>query len=89
MKKGDYNRSGINKQALEANLEKLRRDKLCVYLPPSKTCDCKYGKPGEHVRRMSERFSGCPEVRQVLTMVKAMTDKEFNELCKRAKIDAL
>lgn len=78
---------GIEQKQLIDNLEKIRAVKLCAYIKSSRVCDCKFGEPGGMPRRMSESFSGCPEVRQALSMIKTMTEKEFNDICNRAKID--
>lgn len=46
---------------------------------PPNTCDCKYGvslQPG------SEE-TGCPELREVLAILQAMDEKEFERICQR------
>ena len=77
---------GISQDQLVENLEKIRNRKLCVYTNSSRGCDCKFGHHGEEPTRMSESFSGCPEVRQAMKIIDALTSEEFIELCNNAKI---
>jgi len=74
---------GIEKSRLKINLEKIR-SKLCSYV--GNYCDCKYGKEDQEPSNRSERFSGCPELRQVLGILEVMTEEEFKEFCDRADI---
>jgi len=75
---------GIDKEELAINLEKIRLQR-CAYGGVS-YCDCKYGHPDGEPNHMSETFSGCPEISMATQMIEFMTQKEFERICKRAKI---
>jgi len=65
---------------------------LCSYHMPGKPepsgfCDCKYGAKGlvhspDRGPHGGEQ-TGCPEMREVLAILEAMTDKEFERIQKR------
>lgn len=71
---------GIQKQKLITNLEKLRKN-LCCYM--GDYCDCKYGNG---TLKFSSEATGCPEIRQTISMLYVLTDEEFADICNRAKI---
>lgn len=64
---------GINRKELIKNLETIRKY-LCSYNSSSVFCDCKY----DH--------TGCPEIRQVIALLKHITDSEFSELSMKSNI---
>jgi hypothetical protein len=75
---------------LEAGLERVGRD-LCAYVYTGfagrATCDCKYGigaVQAKFGRAASTEMTGCPEVHQALAMVRAMTNREYDSLVRRA-----
>ena len=76
---------GITKDQLENGLENVRSN-LCAY--SHWRCDCKYGvEKREHFMAMTYgENTGCPEVRMAASLIHAMTDDEFQEMCKRANI---
>ena len=63
--------------------------RLCAYAHPYKVggtsfCDCKYDKDnGENIGKFGEAGNGCPEVRQLIHMILAMTPSEFNRVQQR------
>lgn len=74
---------GISKEQLIKNLE-IVRENLCCYFQPT-NCDCKFGPvlktdcyPTEH--------TGCPEIRQVILILKNMSEQEFDELVIKSNI---
>jgi hypothetical protein len=67
----------IDRDALAQNIEKMRK-KLCVYI--GNRCDCKFG--GDNPGR-SEQGSGCPELYQVLALLRNMTKREYDMIMKR------
>jgi len=67
-----------NREDLIPTLE-FMRERCCVYRGP--TCDCKYGH-NEKSRSHGED-NGCPELRNVITLLKNMTDEEYNEVIAR------
>jgi hypothetical protein len=67
----------VNRERLIAGLEVLRQS-LCPYRRPGHDCDCKYG-----VALRGEQ-TGCPEVREVIGLLSAMSDGEFAIFVKRA-----
>ena len=74
---------GINKEDLLRNLEKVRLQR-CAY--SGDRCDCKYGQEDQEPNRMSETFSGCPEIRQTIEMIKTMDDDSFRMHCVMAGV---
>jgi hypothetical protein len=69
---------GINKDKLIENLEKIRKDVCCYANQP---CDCKFRINEEHHNPMSEKFSGCCELSQVIAILKNMDEDDFKNLC--------
>lgn len=47
----------------------------------SKFCDCKYG--GKHVGVYGHEDNGCPEMREAVAIIGALTDKEFDRISNR------
>lgn len=77
---------GIEKEILVKSLEKVRR-RLCCYHPNAPFCDCKYiGEDATYPDPTGGENTGCCEVRMAINLIHVMTDEEFNELCKRAKV---
>jgi hypothetical protein len=80
---------GINRKELINNLEIIRKH-LCSY--STNICDCKYGpnlKPKADLILSSfenTESTGCPEIRQVISILSVLTDREFNKLVRKAKI---
>ena len=72
---------GIQKYELLNNLENIR-ESFYVYM--GDFCDCKYG----YIKspRFSNEATGCPEIRQAMSMIYVLTDEEFVDICKRARI---
>ena len=74
---------GINQSELLDGLSNLQ-ERICGYCGP--TCDCKYGiekikNPIEKMQYNTSEQTGCPEVRQAMAMIQALTNDEFNDLC--------
>lgn len=72
---------GTDQKDLLEGLENLRSN-ICGYAGP--TCDCKYGieKVDQFaIKKYYGEDIGCPEVRQAMEMLKALTNDEFNDLC--------
>lgn len=59
-------------------LEKVR-EHLCVYRGP--LCDCKFG--ATNIGGHSEDGPGCPEMRFVIALVRALTPYEYARVVKR------
>ena len=82
---------GIDKKTLVYNLEKVRVKKCCCYsgtpdIPGyGSTCDCKYGVDINAPQCMTEH-NGCPELRLARILLEAMTEEEYADLTKRAKV---
>ncbi len=80
---------GIGKERLEEGLGNIQHN-LCAYM--GETCDCKYGidrvdkKFGPTTRQMFSEQTGCPELRQALALIQAMTPEQFQELCVKARL---
>jgi hypothetical protein len=72
---------GINKDRLVTNLRKVQKA-LCSY--SAQPCDCKYG--AQNAGKLTEEGPGCPEVTMASELIKHMTQKEFERICKRANI---
>jgi hypothetical protein len=68
---------GIKRKKLINNIENIRK-RLCCYMGPR--CDCKYGGTGQG------ESTGCPELYMVLNLLTVMTEKQFKDLCNKAKI---
>ena len=66
----------VNRQRLLTGLESVRRS-ICPYKRPLHGCDCKYG-----ASLLGEQ-TGCPEVREAIGLIAAMTDDEFASLSAR------
>jgi hypothetical protein len=77
------NMFGVTRYALIAGLERSRRH-ICCYGTRAERCDCKYGG-GEP--KAGDEKSGCPEMRSVILLLQNMTDEQYMELCKRARIE--
>lgn len=67
----------VNRERLLAGLEALRHS-ACPYSRPQHGCDCKYGAS------LSGEQTGCPELREAIHLLAALTQGEFNELIRRA-----
>jgi hypothetical protein len=75
----------VNRTRLLIGLEALRRS-VCPYSRPQHGCDCKYG-----VSLRGEQ-NGCPELREAIHLLAALTQDEFEELILRVDgldVDAL
>ena len=67
----------------------------CCYM--GNTCDCKYGiettsdekKAAEFWRNDIGEQTGCPEIRQALAMLGALSTSEFNKLAQEAGISLI
>jgi hypothetical protein len=59
-------------------LERVRSTSVCTYAGP--TCDCKYG----HSFRGEQ--TGCPELRDLVAMLGALTDRDWETLQGWAKV---
>ena len=75
----------VTKEELIVALTKLQ-GKLCVYGPKradgsTSFCDCKFG--GTDIGCASEKGNGCPEVRQVLWILKTITPYEYDRIINR------
>lgn len=72
---------GIGKEELLTNLENLRKS-LCCY--EGDFCDCKYGiyQPST----FGSELNGCPEIRQAMAIINSLTNEEFDDICKRARV---
>lgn len=68
-----------NRQELIEKVEKIR-ESLCNYMEP--LCDCKYGA-GSVGKPYNGEDSGCPELYDVLEILKTMTDEEYKNLSYR------
>jgi len=71
---------------LVSSLERIRK-KLCAYM--GDFCDCKFmtnEDPDDDICRLSERGSGCPEIRCAFMLIEAMTPAELHKIGKRAGI---
>lgn len=83
---------GLTKVKLERNLNGIG-NYLCAYGGgewKERYCDCKFGEENEECKGMrSENFSGCPEIRQVLRIIKSISEDEFKEFCKKAGIQII
>jgi len=77
---------GIHKKDLLWNLEKIRQQRCAYNAPEDSSCDCKFGKPEQEPSRGSETFSGCPEIRQAIEIIKTMDDDSFRMHCIMAGI---
>ena len=71
-----------NKEELLKSLEQHRKN-ICLYMSPN-YCDCKYGGPGdkydEDDRRNRGEQSGCPELRTVMEIIRALSEEQIEEL---------
>lgn len=76
---------GIEKERLVESLEIIRK-RLCCYSPESIICDCKYLRDDEKYPDPIGENTGCCEVRMAMHLIKAMTQEEFETLCKRGYI---
>jgi hypothetical protein len=84
---------GVSKKELLEGIANLRK-RICLYDCP--TCDCKYGHqwPEDHVEQLKQRFkvyadseqTGCPELRQAYALLNALTEEEFDNLCRKTYI---
>jgi len=68
----------IEKKELIENLEKTRM-RLCCYMSKN-FCDCKYGASG------NGESTGCPELRSVISLLRIMTEKEYDKIRHKAKM---
>jgi len=80
--------SGLSQEQMMVFLHRLQ-GKLCAYSSGtggSGFCDCKYDMEhnGESIGSRGEYGNGCPEVRQALSVILAMTPKEYEKMQKRA-----
>lgn len=70
-------------------MERVRKHVVCAYI--GDICDCKYGAddlPKQNENRLTFRRTrgegnGCCEMREVIFILKHMTDREFNMILKR------
>jgi len=69
-------------------MERVRKHVVCAYI--GDICDCKYGAsdlPKVNENRLTMRGggegNGCCEMREVIFVLKHMTDREFNMIWKR------
>lgn len=69
----------LKRTELNEALERIQVG-ICAYRSHS-FCDCKYG--AHNVGLNSENGSGCPEIRQTLTIMKEMTDEEYQSIIDR------
>lgn len=77
------------REQIAATLNRVQR-LLCAYdigpdaprKPPS-FCDCKFG--GHNVGSKTETGCGCPEVRNAIAILGALTDPEWSRALKRIK----
>jgi hypothetical protein len=60
-------------------MELTRRFRVCAYM--GETCDCKYGIKGDE--KPGDEQTGCPEMRDVIALLRAMNDAEFAEIEER------
>lgn len=76
---------GITRIELINNLEIIRKD-LCCYTGED-MCDCKYDPVEKYNSIAFTEHTGCPEIRQIITMIKNMTDEEFAIFSVRSNIN--
>ena len=75
---------GIEKELLLKNLEKLRKNHCCYM---GDVCDCKYLIENKNdFDKGTGEITGCPELRMAINMLSTLSEKEFTELAKKAKI---
>jgi hypothetical protein len=86
---------GVSKEELLQGMENLRK-RICHYDGP--TCDCKYGHqwPEDTLEQLRQRLNistdsdseqtGCPELRQAYALLNALTEEEFDNLCRKTYI---
>lgn len=79
---------GVGQEVLLEGL-RAKHAKTCAYTPADATraarsCDCKFGITRQSLN--SGEANGCPELRQAIAMVAAMTPTEFSMLAERAGI---
>lgn len=79
---------GIRKSKLVKSLNKIGTH-LCAYSLNGKDqpvlCDCKYMLSNNDMVCVGEN-SGCPELKLVAHLLSKLTEKQFEALCKKAKV---
>lgn len=76
------------REKMKAAVQRLG-ERACLYAGkpwPDRTCDCKYGVESDTVateRVYAGEQSGCPELRDVFSLLKAMTDEEYDAIQER------
>jgi len=81
---------GVGKKQLVKSLERIQIF-YCSYGGPGRVfgthqCDCKFLTEDGTLQHLSECHCGCPEIREALEIIRAMTLKDFDRLAKKAKI---
>jgi len=78
----------MNRLNMLANVKRLGVRACSYSVAPhwATTCDCKYGiesDPSPNERYYCGEQTGCPELRDIHSILKAMTDDEFTTICDR------
>ena len=84
----------MNKATLTDVMERVRKHVVCAYV--GDICDCKYGAddlPTIDQNRLTwNRYggeqNGCCEMREMIWLLKNMTDKEYERIVKRGNREA-